>query len=113
MLILTSFGLLTVACVYVLRWLRKRKLNRAADWPIAQGHIEKVEDTWDTDTGVITVSLAYSYKVYGEWYAGRESFKFDRDDQAASFEAAYRDRPVLVHYRPDKPQVSVLSRLGH
>jgi hypothetical protein len=110
---LTSYGLLTVACVYVLRWLRNRKRNRAADWPIAEGHVEKVADAWDTETGVTRVSLAYSYKVDGEWYSGQESFTFDRDDQAASFKAAYRDRAVFVHYRPNKPRISVLSRLPH
>jgi hypothetical protein len=104
-------GIAALTVLYVLssRWWKSRRLRNAAHWPIAQGYVAQVEEKRD-DNGFLVVTLAYTYKVEDERYVGRESFPFVRDEDAAQFEAGCKERSVLVHYRPDKPQVSVLSR---
>ncbi len=90
---------------------KQRRLRIASDWPTAEGYVALVEERRD-DNGFLIVTLAYTYKVADERYDGRESFPFVRDEDAAKFEAGCRQRSVLVHYRPDKPSVSVLARQG-
>jgi len=58
----------------------------------------------------LKLTLAYTYKVEGERYVGRESFTFIRDEMAADFEARYRGQTIPVYYHPNKPHISVLSR---
>ncbi len=108
-LMATSSIALAAAIALMPRWLKNWKRNRASDWPVTEGHVEKVQNSWDTETGGVTVTLAYSYKVEGQWYSGHESFQFG-EAEAASFEARYRNQPVLVNYRRNKPQVSLISR---
>jgi hypothetical protein len=100
---------LTALFVFSSHWWKARRLRNAAHWPIAQGYVAQIEENRD-DNGFLVVTLAYTYKVEDERYAGRESFPFVRDEDAARFEAGCRERTVLVHYRPDKPEVSVLAR---
>jgi hypothetical protein len=88
---------------------RHSTLRTAAHWPTAQGYIAQIEEKRD-DNGFLVVTLAYTYKVEEQRYVGRESLSFIRDEQAARFEAGSRERSVMAHYRPDKPQVSVLAR---
>jgi len=76
---------------------------------VAEGYIAQIEEERDRH-GFLFVTLAYTYKVADERYVGRESFPFIRDQDAAQFEAGYRQRSVIVRYRPDKPSISVLSR---
>ncbi len=84
-------------------------LRLAEHWPIAHGHVELIEQSRD-DKGFLTITLAYTYKVDGERYVGRDSFKFLRDQKAASFEDDYRGKEVLIHYKPGRPQTSLLAR---
>ena len=84
-------------------------MNRAAEWPIAEGYVAQIEETRD-ENGFLKVTLAYTYKVQNKRFVGRETFTFSRDDEAARFEAGCKHRSVRVHYRPEKPQVSVLQR---
>jgi hypothetical protein len=102
---------LTGLSVLCLRWWKKRRLSTAANWPITEGFIAQLEERRD-DNGFMIVTLAYTYKVEDERYVGRESFPFVRDEDAAKFEAGCRQRTVRVHYRPDKPNISVLVRDG-
>ena len=92
---------------FVIRKLRDRLFEEKRDdkdpksqcnWPLVRGN------------GFLVVTLAYTYKVADERYAGRESFAFIRDEDAARFENGCKQRPVQVHYRLDKPSVSVLAR---
>lgn len=76
---------------------------------MVEGHIEQIDD-WTYDDGVRCIILVYTYTVHDERHVGREAFKFAREDQAGSFKTHCRGRSVLVHYRPNKPQTSVLSR---
>jgi len=90
-------------------WWKRRKLERAAQWPTVEGYIAQIEENRD-DNGFWKVTLAYTYKVEDKRYVGRETFTFIRDGEAGRFEAGCRQRSVRVHYRPEKPQISVLSR---
>ena len=109
-----SFAWGTVACVCAVHYFkaahyrRRRNPPLTATWPVVEGYIAKVEENGDGNFPVIT--LAYTYVVEGERYAGTESFAFVRDDEAVKFENGCRERTVKVHYRSDKPSVSVLDR---
>lgn len=56
------------------------------------------------------MTLTYTYKVHDERYGGSESFAFTKEQDAARFENACKERTVNVHYQPDKPEISVLAR---
>src|SRR4051812_20319010 len=108
------YGILAVAtftALYALgqHWWKKRRLLAASNWPTAEGFAAQIEENRDHN-GFLVVTLAYTYKVADERYVGRESFRFIRDQEAAQFEAGCRRRSVQVHYRPDKPSISVLAR---
>jgi Protein of unknown function (DUF3592) len=108
-----SFALGLLCCLCAVHYFkvayhqRKRMLTIAATWPAVDGYIAQVEEKPDHDGLIVT--LAYTYEVDGERHAGRESFPFGRDEDAARFENGFRERTVKVHYRPDKPHVSVLD----
>jgi len=105
------FGIAALTALFVgaTFWWKRGKLRRAAQWPTAQGYVSQIEESRD-DNGFLKVTLAYTYKIEDDRYVGRESFTFIRDGEAAQFEAGCRERPVLVHYQPNKPHISVLSR---
>jgi hypothetical protein len=100
---------LTTLYVLVRHWWKVRRLRTSSNWPVADGYVAQVEEKRD-DSGLLVVTLAYTYKVADERYVGRESFPFLRDEDAARFEAGCKERSVRVHYRPDKPNVSALAR---
>ncbi len=104
-------GIVALTALYVFwrHWWKVRRLRTSANWPVADGYIAQIEERRD-DNGLLVVTLAYTYKVADERYVGRESFPFLRDEDAARFEAGCKERPVRVHYRPDKPSVSALAR---
>lgn len=110
----TMYELLAIVAVtalyaYALHWWKQRRLNRAVEWPTAEGYVAQIKQIRD-DNGLLKVTLAYTYKVQDKRFVGRETFTFIRDDEAARFEAGCKHRSVRAHYRPGKPQVSVLER---
>jgi len=92
--------------VSVMALFAARRLRQARDWPVAEARV-RVHKRQDED-GIVRVPLTYTYKVHGERYGGIGSFAFIKDEDAARFEDAYRERPIYVHYRLDKPEISVL-----
>jgi len=95
-------------CVIAVFDVRKaRRLTEARHWPTAEASVLGIGQTRDDDG--FHVTLTYRYKVSDERYGGSESFAFIRNEDAARFEEAYKERTVTVHYRPDKPEVSVLA----
>jgi Protein of unknown function (DUF3592) len=86
-----------------------RRLKHARDWPVAEGRVLGVSQSRD-ENGTVKVTLTYTYKVHDERYGGSESFAFIKDEDATRFEDAHRERTIKVHYRRDKPEVSVLAR---
>ena len=89
---------------------KARRLKQARDWPIAEARVIHIHQTPD-ENGFPHVTLGYTYKVDNERYGGSESFAFLKAEDAARFEDAYREGTTFhVHYRPDKPDVSVVAR---
>lgn len=105
---LSMYAGLFVVYVLVVFWWKKRKISIATQWPIVEGHIEDIEDT--INHGFRRITLVYTYCVEGERYVGREYFAFVRDEDGGLLKTSCRGKPVLVHYRPQKPQVSMLDR---
>ena len=85
-----------------------RRSRLALSWPIADGRISQIDSR--NKSGSWDVRLTYTYNVDHDCYAGQQSFEFFNDADAKRFEARYRERPVKVHYRPDKPDDSLLAR---
>lgn len=90
-------------------WKAKR-LKQARDWPAVEGSVVHVGESRD-DWGV-KVTLTYTYRVQGKLYAGGQSFVFRKDEDAVKFKDRCKERVARVHYRPNKPDVSVLALEG-
>ena len=82
---------LTALYVHGRHWWKVRQLRTSANWPVADGYVAQVEEKRD-DNGLLVVTLAYTYKVADERYAGRESFPFLRDEDAARLLTAVDSR---------------------
>ena len=97
--------------VFVLRNLARFFREFGVDsWPRANGSITKPNVNavhgWIVDLAV--GELEYTYKVHGEYYAGKMTRQFPDEQAAWDFVDAHRDEPVVVRYRDDKPQFSHL-----
>jgi hypothetical protein len=79
-------------------------------WPRANGSItnRKVNAIhgWIVDYAV--GQLEYTYKVHGDYYAGSITRQFPDEQVAWDFVDTHRDEPVLVRYRDDQPEISIL-----
>ena len=79
-------------------------------WPRANGFVTnpKVNAVhgWILDYALGQVE--YTYQVHGEYYAGTMIRQFPDEQVAWNFVDAHREEPVVVRYRDDKPEVSIL-----
>jgi hypothetical protein len=101
-----------VVCVLAVFDARKaRQLREAHDWPVAEGRVLGTGQSQNEDER-IRVTLTYTYKIHDERYGGSEFFLFTNAEDADRFEAECKERAVKLHYRSDKPEVSVLIREG-
>jgi hypothetical protein len=101
-----------VVCVLAVFNVRKaRQLKEAHDWPVAEGRALGTSQSQNED-GRIRATLTYTYKIHDERYGGSEFFVFTNAEDADRFEAKCKERAVKLHYRADKPGVSVLIREG-
>lgn len=87
-----------------------------ADWPVTQGTIVKSElrnRKGRKRKGKATRhSLVYSYQVDGQYFDGKRVTFMERLFRASPETMAQRypeDRPVTVHYAPNRPAISVLE----
>jgi hypothetical protein len=104
------------------RWIQR---SRAERWPITTGKIESVSvneakqffsssklpqslPTWSSPTYV--AELGYSYSLAGKVEAGIDKREFGAEEEAWEFLRDLKGKPVLVHYNPDKPSTSTLSK---
>ena len=84
--------------------------QRAQDWPSARGTVVSCDvKTYhgrfsDYAVGV----LGYSYTVNGEYYSGYFRRQFSDEQAAWSFVDSRRDLAVIVRYKANDPQRSVL-----
>jgi hypothetical protein len=83
----------------------KRRL--AEPWPYSHG---EVTDVRVDGSAPWVVYVTYWYTVKGVYYSGcyRESFLKERD--ASEFGESWKGRKVIVHYRCDDPEKSMLWR---
>lgn len=96
---------------FVLRRFRRSFRELGADsWPRANGSISagnvKVIHGWILDYAL--GRLDYSYRVAGEYYAGSIIRQYPDEQAAWSFVDARRDKPVVVRYKDDQAQASVV-----
>lgn len=127
------WSLIIVAVVLwrLFKWLQRRRLLEAAEtWPIAQGRIVDLEiqkrsrGRGDFDSGDPTIrfsfrpgtgnvyyqtNLNYTYMV-AEQYSGIYSRQFDFEQDASSFAEATRNQPVLVRYKSGDPRKSLIRK---
>ena len=85
------------------------RLIHARDWPATEGRISGISRSGGSN-GTVKVTVTYTYRVHEELYGGIEELEFTNAEDAQRFENAGRERTVRIHYRPDKPEVSVLGR---
>jgi hypothetical protein len=79
-------------------------------WPRADGTITsgdvRVIHGWVIDYAL--GRLDYSYRVHGEYYSGHLVRQFADEQSAWDFVDSRRDQPVLVRYKDDHAEVSVV-----
>jgi hypothetical protein len=107
---IASWGI--VVCVLAVFDVRKaRQLKEVRDWPVAEGRVLGTGQSQNED-GRIRVTLTYTYKINDEQYGGSEFFLFTNAEDADRFEVECKEHAVKLHYRADKPEVSVLIHEG-
>jgi hypothetical protein len=74
---------LTALFVFLSCWRKATRLRTAAHWPTAQVYVAQIEEKRD-ENGFVVVTLAYTYKVEGLRYVGRESFSFIQEQRRAA-----------------------------
>jgi uncharacterized protein DUF3592 len=84
--------------------------RRAQNWPAAKGNVVSCDvKTYhgrfsDYAVGV----LGYSYEVNGEYYSGYFERQYNDEQTAWTFVDSRRNLPVVVRYKANNPQTSVL-----
>lgn len=86
-------------------WKAKR-LKQARDWPVAEGSVVHIQEV--RGDSAVKIILSYTYKVQEKRYGGFQSFAFRKDEDAARFKNRCEEPTVRIHFRPDKPDVSVV-----
>jgi hypothetical protein len=100
---------IVVCVVAVFDEQKSRQLREAHGWPTTDGQVLSTGQSQNED-GRIRVTLTYTYKIHDERYGGSEFFLFDNAEEADRFQADCKDHSIKLHYRMDKPEVSVLIR---
>lgn len=97
-------------------WLKplwqKLQRSRAAGWPITSGQVQSTavnESKRRRGKPAYIADLDYSYVVAGKTETGSYRREFISEDEALEFVRDLRGKPVTVHYKTDKPSVSLLS----
>jgi hypothetical protein len=113
-LYIASLVALTIAFTRGKTIWNRRKLRREEKWPDAQGVVTSADWTPETPGERYQsnrTTVAYSYVVNGERYAGYSSREFINGDEAADYVLRVRDKNILVKYKPDHPEHSVLWKV--
>ena len=87
-------------------WRRSYALAR---WPEVSGRVEKVQWDYVGQESSTVAEVWYSYEVNGKRYGQVLEREFVDSDQATNYVMAMREKEVRVRYRPDKPEVSIVS----
>lgn len=114
LLILLAFGLFAS----IKRWPEWFRRVRSASWPtvsgiIKSGNVSTIRSTSRYgDRGIenATATLAYSYRLGDDYFAGYYTKTFNDEQRAWSYVDGLKGQPVIVSYHSRKPDVSVLRR---
>lgn len=90
------------------RWWKQRG---AETWPQTTATVESAgpRRVQVLNHGAVIAEVAYSYSVGGEYYAGFIQQESPSEDAADRFAAAFpAGRKLIIRYRADKPEVSVV-----
>ena len=112
LLILIFMGFL----VLIKQWPEWFRRARSSHWPAIQGMIESGSVStvrsssryFERGIETATVSLAYSYRLDGTYYAGYHTETFNDEQKAWAYVDELKGAVVEVSYNPRKPQTSVL-----
>jgi len=104
-----ALGLLGVVTVVVIvfawDWRRRRRsVEEAGTWPIAEATVESGAPERATDTRAIVLSFAFSYQVAGAYYSGRFGLIPTNTDSEALIDRVI-GRKLQVRYNPLRPEV--------
>jgi hypothetical protein len=116
-------GMVMIAAGYAKRAWRWLQQSRAMSWPLAEGRVELTDvgerNWWDLSMNFRggsaraarnVAALGYSYSVAGTVYSGTYKQEFEVEEDAWEFARRLKGDRVTVHYNPNKPFVSVLSK---
>jgi hypothetical protein len=101
-------GVVFPGAAFAAYWLRRRWQGRAAEgWPMTNGTVEQRYVAGEKRMAIATI--AYSYSVDGEYFAGFCEQAFPVEELAEKFIDRFpKDAKILVRYQPGKPSRSVL-----
>ncbi len=109
LLVFVGFLLLVGAAATAKRWFVRQ---RAEAWNQASGRIESGEvsgiRSYPSWKSRFTATIAYSYAVDGDWYAGTVKQIFNDEQKAWEFVDQFKGKQILVRYKPNKPAKSVI-----
>ncbi len=97
--------------------LKSPVLLGVRNWPVSQGKIEtgsvaqEREGTLWYLVPTYVSEIGYSYAVRGQYYSGQIYRKFFREESARKFVDDMHGKSVLIRYRPESPDVSLLRRV--
>ena len=106
---------LALAALGYLQWQRMRsarKWNGWESWPVTESTIEMVEVREVRRRGnppSFIGELAYSYHAQNQYYSGYCRCAFQDRKEATDFVDARRGKQIPVHFKPDTPEVSIMS----
>ena len=85
----------------------RSETSRSESWPTTEGRIHEAGVV--EEHGVALGEVVYSYSAQGEYYTGALRRHFSTGNQTERWLDGFpRDARVLIRYRPDKPEHSVL-----
>lgn len=106
------FSIVVVLAFAVRRGWRWVLVRRTESWPEAEGVVVTV-DVCDKNAEGALANVGYSYSVNGEAYGGNVKRQFMNLQRAWEFANGCKDMKILVHYKPDHPEKSVVWKTIH
>jgi hypothetical protein len=101
------FGSAAFGCRQLLRTLRKRSAEawQAASAQITSGNVTATHGRFvDYSIG----NVGYAYSVEGAYYSGYLTLQFWGEQRAWTFVDSGQNLQVMIMYKPERPQTSVL-----
>jgi len=101
----------TAGPLAIWQMMRWRNFRGWRSWPVAQGHVEEanVREIRTRYSYYWAVEVAYSYAIDSQYYSGRFTRDFAREQDASEYATAMRGGKVLVRYDPEHVDRSKLD----